>query len=119
MILGMLVPTITLPATANAVNVFQACSNGAGATDVCKEQSSTVHGSNPFLHTIKVLLDILTIVVGMAAVFMLIFSGLKMIWAQGDTSAVKSARDGIIGAIVGLVVAALAQAIVQFVLNKI
>jgi hypothetical protein len=117
--LGLLVPTMALPATAGAVNVFQACGQGAGASDVCKEQGANAHGSNPFLHAIKVVLDILTIIVGIAAVIMLIFSGLKMIWAQGDTQAIKSARDGIIGAAVGIAVAALAQAMVVFVLNKI
>lgn len=119
MILGLAFPTMALPATASAVNVFQACGQSAGATDVCKEQSSSAHGSNPILHTIKVVLDILTIIVGITAVIMLIYNGMKMIWAQGDASAVKSARDGIIGAVVGVVVAALAQAMVVFVLDRI
>jgi len=119
MILGLLAPTVALPATASAVNVFQACGQGAGASDVCQEQGSSSHGSNPILHTIKVVLNILSIIVGIAAIVMLMFSGLKMIWAQGDTQAVKSARDGAIGAVVGVAVAALAQAIVVFVLNKL
>ena len=117
MALGLLVPAVALPATAGAVNVFQACSNGAASTDVCKQQAAST--GNPFLNVIKVVLDILSIIVGVAALVMVVFSGLKMIWAQGDPQAVKSAREGIIGAIVGLVVAALAQAIVVFVLNKI
>jgi len=119
MILGLAVPAVALPATASAVNVFQACSQGASSSDVCKEQGSTTHGSNPIAHTIKVVLDILTVIVGIAAVIMLIYNSLRMVWAQGDASAVKSARDGIIGALVGIAVAVLAQAVVVFAINKL
>jgi hypothetical protein len=49
---------------------------------------------------------------------MIMIAGLKYITSSGDASAVKSAKDGLLYAIVGLVVVALAQTIVRFVLSR-
>jgi hypothetical protein len=116
LLLGFVLPTV-LPAPASAVNVFQACNNGAANTDVCRSRNSG--GADPFTHALSVGLNILTFVVGLVAVVWLIYCGLKMMWAQGDAQAVKSAREGMIGAVVGLAVAAMAQVIVVFVLSKV
>jgi hypothetical protein len=112
-----IIPVVALPQTAHATNVFQACKSvsGASGTDVCSASRS----GNPFLKALKVALQLLVLVVGFVAVVMLIMNALKIIWAQGDPAGVKSGRDGVIGALVGLVVAALSQAIVTFVLNKL
>jgi hypothetical protein len=53
------------------------------------------------------------------AVIMIIVGGLKYITSGGDSNNVSSAKSTIIYAIIGLVVVALAQFIVQFVLNKV
>jgi hypothetical protein len=57
-------------------------------------------------------------VVGVIAVIMIIIGGLKYVTSGGDSSAVGSAKNTIIYALVGLVVVALAQALVKFVLAK-
>lgn len=113
-----IVPMIALsvPQSVGAVDVFQGCSGKASGTDVCGAAKAS---GNPFLKALKVALQILVIVVGFVAVVMLIMNALKIIWAQGDPGGVKSGRDGVIGALVGLVITALAQAIVSFVLNKV
>lgn len=67
---------------------------------------------------IKTVINILSLVVGVVAVIMIIFGGLKYITSGGDSSNVSSAKNTIIYAIVGLVVVALAQFIVRFVLDK-
>jgi hypothetical protein len=69
-------------------------------------------------HTLSFALSTLSLVAGVAAVIMIIIAGLKMITAQGDASAVASARNTLIYALVGLVIVALAQVIVHFVLSK-
>lgn len=63
-------------------------------------------------------LRILSIIVGIAAVIMVVVAGLKYITSGGDSSNVASAKNTLIYAIVGLVIAGLAQAIVRFVLGK-
>ena len=67
---------------------------------------------------IKTVINVLSVVVGVVAVVMIIFGGLKYITSGGDSSNVSSAKNTIIYAIVGLVIVALAQFIVRFVLDK-
>ena len=53
------------------------------------------------------------------AVMMIIVGGFRYITSGGASDSVSSAKNTIIYAIVGLVVVALAQFIVQFVLNRV
>lgn len=68
---------------------------------------------------IQVTLNILSILVGVTAVIMIMVSGFKYITAGGDASKVSSAKNTLVYAIIGIVVVALAQFIVQFVINKV
>jgi cytochrome bd-type quinol oxidase subunit 2 len=65
------------------------------------------------------IVNIFSIIVGIVAVIMVIVGGFKFIISGGDSTKVTSARNTIIYAIVGLIVVALAQFIVKFVLVKI
>jgi hypothetical protein len=67
---------------------------------------------------VKAVIDILSLIVGVAAVIMIILGGFKYITSGGDTAGVASAKNTVIYAIVGLVIVAMAQTIVYFVLNK-
>ena len=62
-------------------------------------------------------LNWLSIVAGVIAVVMMIIAGIKFLTSQGDPGAVNSARNTIIYAAVGIVIVALSQVIVNFVLN--
>ena len=68
--------------------------------------------------TIANVIDILTVVIGIIAVIMIIINGLKLITSGGDANKVGSAKNGILYAIIGLAVVALAQFLVRFVINK-
>ncbi len=68
---------------------------------------------------IRTVISILSLIVGVAAVVMIIVGGLKYITSGGDSNSVSSAKNTIIYAVVGLVIVALAQAIVHFVLDKV
>lgn len=70
-------------------------------------------------HTLSFALSTLSLIAGVAAVIMIIVAGLKFITAQGDASSIASARSSVIYALVGLVIVALAQVIVHFVLGKV
>lgn len=63
--------------------------------------------------------NIISLVVGIVAVIMIIVGGFKYITSSGDSGKVGSAKNTILYAIIGLVVVALAQVIVKFVLNRL
>lgn len=63
-------------------------------------------------------INILSLIVGVAAVIMVILAGFKYITSSGDSARVNSAKDTLLYAVIGIVVASLAQIIVQFVLAK-
>jgi hypothetical protein len=67
---------------------------------------------------IKLGINIFSVVVGVIAVVMIIIGGLKYITSGGDSGNITGAKNTILYAIIGLVVVALAQFIVFFVLNK-
>ncbi len=69
--------------------------------------------------TIKAIIDILSVIVGIVAVVVLIISGLRMIASGGDSAKVSAAKNGVLYAVIGLVIVALAQIIVKFVLNRV
>ncbi len=64
------------------------------------------------------IVNIFSVVVGIVAVIMIILGGFKYITSGGDSGNVTGAKNTILYAIIGLVVVALAQFIVKFVLGK-
>lgn len=79
---------------------------------------TTANADATINNTIRRAIQIFQIVVGLISVFMLIFGGLKYITSGGESSGVSGAKNTILYAVIGLVVVALAQVIVQFVLNR-
>ncbi|HLG90751.1 MAG TPA: pilin [Candidatus Saccharimonadales bacterium] len=69
--------------------------------------------------TIASVINILSVVVGVVAVIMLIVGGFRYITSAGDTARVASAKNTILYAIIGLIIVALAQVIVRFVLGNV
>jgi Type IV secretion system pilin len=70
-------------------------------------------------NSIKFAIRIFQTIVGLIAVFMIITGGLKYITSGGDSGGVGTAKNTILYAVIGLVVVALAEIVVQFVLNRI
>lgn len=63
-------------------------------------------------------INIFSIVIGLVCVVMIIIGGLKYVTSGGDSGAVSGAKNTILYAVVGLVIVAIAQVIVRFVLNR-
>lgn len=63
------------------------------------------------------IVNIFSVVVGVVAIIMIIYGGFRYITSGGDSSNVGTAKNTIIYAIVGLIIVALAQVIVHYVLN--
>jgi hypothetical protein len=100
--------------------VYAATPNPA-KTEVCAGAAITgancSDGGKGLNGVVAAIINILSVVIGIAAVVMIILAGFKYITSGGDPSGVKSAKDSLIYAIVGLVVVAMAQTIVRFVLH--
>lgn len=68
---------------------------------------------------VTTVVNALLFVVGFLSVIMLIFGGLRYIVSGGNASAVTAAKNTILYAIVGLVIAIFAYAIVNFVIGSL
>lgn len=105
-----------------AVNIFNNICNSSTAqsTEVCKSvNSETSSKQNPFLKIMKIVINLMSYAIGIAAIIILIVAGLQMMIGGDDPQAVTNSRNMIIYALVGIVVAVLAQVIVVFVLKKV
>jgi hypothetical protein len=65
----------------------------------------------------RTVVNIFSIIVGAVAVIMIIYGGFRYITSGGDSNSVGAAKNTLIYAIVGLIIVALAQVIVHFVLS--
>ncbi|MEO8105468.1 MAG: pilin [Candidatus Saccharibacteria bacterium] len=74
-------------------------------------------GGNGLTSIAQNIVNIFSIVVGIVAVIMIIYGGFKYITSGGDSGNVSSAKNTLIYAIIGLIIVALAQIIVHFVIN--
>ncbi len=109
---GALVPMVTYADTPQSV----VCTTLDSGSD-CSTPSAN-NGVN-INNVIKAIINILSLVVGVVAVIMIIVGGFRFITSGGDSNSIASARNTILYALIGLVVVALAQFIVQFVLAKL
>jgi len=76
-------------------------------------------GSGRIQNIVTTIVNIFSIVVGIVAVIMIIVGGFKYITSGGDSGNITSAKNTIVYAVIGLVIVALAQFIVQFVLTRV
>jgi hypothetical protein len=81
-------------------------------TAQCSEQDAGLTG------TIKTAINVLSVVVGIVAVIMIIIGGFRYITSGGKQESVTAAKNTLLYAVIGLVIVALAQVIVRFVLTK-
>jgi hypothetical protein len=98
------------PPSASAVDVFKQCGTNKDAA-VCKSTGDDA------TNMVKVIVNMLLYVLGIIAVIMIIIGGIRYTTSGGDAPGLKSARDTIIYAVVGLVIAIMSFAIVNFVLG--
>jgi len=73
-------------------------------------------GKNGLLYKVSAIVATIT---GIAAIIVIIVSGLRFITAGGDAQKAAGARKVLLGAIIGLVIIVLAQTIITFVVRKL
>jgi hypothetical protein len=116
------VPAAVLPIAVHADQIGDCLSQGSdlttGTGGPC-QPGNTANGATKIQDIVTTIVNIFSVIVGIVAVIMIIYGGFKYITSGGDSGNITSAKNTIIYAIIGLVVVALAQFIVQFVLNKV
>jgi hypothetical protein len=82
-------------------------------------KDSTPAGTKTDIGTlIKTIVNVLLFVLGVIAVIMIVIGGIKYTTSNGDSSAVTSAKNTILYAVIGVIVALMAFAIVNFVVGN-
>jgi len=106
------------PAYAQVLN--KAC-EGVSNSSICEStddsiSGNAIYGPNGVLTKVA---NVLSIVLGVVSVFVVMIGGIKFVLSAGDPAKTNSARSTILYAIIGLVVAVVAQSLIIFVLNKL
>ncbi|HEX5395340.1 MAG TPA: pilin [Candidatus Saccharimonadales bacterium] len=68
---------------------------------------------------IRKTINLLSVIVGVVAVIMIMVGGFRYITSGGSDTGVTSAKNTILYAIIGLIIVALAQLLVRFVLRQV
>lgn len=91
----------------------------SGNSTVCQESKDK---SNPLFGPTGVITratQLVAILAGIAGVIMIIISGIRFITSSGDPNTVEGARNTLLYAVIGLVVAVIAQSLVAFVIRRL
>ncbi|MFZ2494721.1 MAG: hypothetical protein WAW60_03070 [Candidatus Saccharimonadales bacterium] len=107
---------VVLPATSVAAANFDGGIKEGSNSAQGKDQPGELFGESGVFKTVT---NILLYIVGAISVIMLIIGGIRYVVSGGDQSAVTAAKNTILYAIVGIVVAILAFAAVNFVVESL
>ncbi|MFZ1323853.1 MAG: pilin [Candidatus Saccharimonadales bacterium] len=110
-----LLPALSVSAQVDENAKKAACEGLGSVGSDCEE----AEGESAVSGLIRATVEILSFIVGVAAVIMVIIGGLKYITSNGDANSISSAKNTILYAIIGLVIAVLAQGIVRFVFKRV
>lgn len=119
----LLMPGLAVPMLGGAIasaKITEAVCDGSGAAsgETTKCQGATLSGSSGGIKRLaETIVNIFSIIIGAIAIIMLLYGGLRYITSGGDSGRVGNAKNTLLYAIIGLVIVALAQIIVNFVLS--
>lgn len=82
------------------------------------ESAKTSDNNTDLRAAIKTVTNVLLFIIGAVSVIMIIIGGLRYVTSNGDSGAITSAKNTILYAVIGIVVALLAFAIVNFVVAQ-
>lgn len=105
--LSGLIASVPMVAAASPASQIRSGSDAVGGTN-----------ATPLGTQIKTIVNVLLYILGAIAVVMIVIGGVRYTTSGGDSGAVSSAKNTILYSVIGLVVAILAYAIVNFVLSS-
>ena len=109
---------VTVPLTASAGSTAESLCTGSGGKFVggtCTNNPDSLKTQPTVMTTIKNVTNMLVFIIGAIAVIMIIIGGIRYVTSAGDQAAITGAKNTILYAIVGVIVALAAYAIVNFV----
>ena len=110
----LMVPMVALAASP----AVSAQYNLSGGTEAAKGEGMK-DGVGDANSLVKNVVNIILWVVGILSVIMMVWGGIKYTTSAGDSNKVTSAKNTIIYAVIGLIIAIMAYAIVNFVIGQI
>ena len=120
MLLGLLMPLMLYGAGAQIV-IAQSpqdtvCNQVSSLDNSCKTKDDKLFGANGLIPRI---INIATFIAGSVAVIIIVIAGLMYVLSGGNPENTRRAKDAIIYAVIGLVVAIAARIIVYFIIGRI
>ena len=108
------VPAGVLAAPTDAASSKAICEGSGGTWDAGANSCGVAHAKS-FTENLRAITNLLLFVIGAIAVVMIIIGAIRYVTSSGDQAQVTAAKNTIMYAIIGIVVAFLAYAIVNFV----
>lgn len=126
---GVLLASLMILGTAkvSAFDPFHISGSGGvtpvcGAGDVSHAEACIPQSADPFTGNHGVIIRaavLLSWIIGLAAVVAIVYGGLQYIMSRGDAQKAAEARNIILYACLGLLVAVIAQALISFTINRL
>lgn len=115
-----LIPVLALATAVGVAPVSHAvdCTTPSDCASQGLDNANTGSTNTSVGDIIRSIVNILLFIIGAVAVIMIVIGGFKYVVSNGDSGQVKSAKDTIFYAIIGLVIAILAYAIVNWVIQQ-
>lgn len=111
-------PTLVSAQGANTPTTPQIQNQVSKGTCLSATNANCTDGTSEISSLIASIINIFSLVVGVVAVVMIIIGGFRYITSGGDSGNVSGAKNTILYALIGLVIVALSQIIVRFVLTS-
>lgn len=111
-LIASLLMVVTVAPTLSAVDVTE-----QGTQDESNKVLAENQGNDDFATIVGRVISLFLFVLGIGAVFMIIFGGFRYVTSNGDSGKLEGAKNTILYSVVGLVVAIFAYALVNFVLG--
>lgn len=114
---GIATLPLLAPVTVAAQASDQAACEGLGGTPTA-DGGCTIQDEPDIETTIARIIQIMSAIAGIASVIMIIVAGFRFVTANGDANTVAAARRTMAYALIGVVIVAISQTIVWFVLRS-
>jgi len=120
----LLAPTVAVPLAAHAADIENGVCQGSNlqfSSNITGNACNSIAGNseNKVNSLVTTIINIFSVIVGIIAVIMIIVGGFRYITSGGNDQNVASAKNTILYAIIGLVIVALAQLVVKYVLKRV
>lgn len=114
LVLGLVLILAPAPSV-GAINAFDGCS-GNSDSKVCRASGEGEAAGNRLMRNV---VNTLMLILGAVSTIMIVIGGIRYASSHGDSNQIAAAKNTILYAVIGLVVAILASAVVNFVLERL